>query len=87
MATKKTVATAAPAKPTAPAKPAKPAKKTDLLHEMLADVNEKFHIIGELIVEMQAHGDLHDGHLELAKNARKLAKQTHATVKAIRKGE
>ena len=80
MATKKTPAPAA--------KPARAAaKKSDLLKELLADVNDKFRIIGELVVEMQAHGDLHDGHVDLAKSAKKLAKETHATVKAIRKGD
>jgi len=73
-------------KTAAPAKSAKPAKKADLLHELLADVNDKFRIIGEVLVEMQAHGDLHTGHIDLAKNAKKLAKETHAQVKAIRKG-
>jgi len=58
-----------------------------MLTEMLADVNAKFHAIGETILEMQAHGDLHEGHVNLAKSAKKLAKETHATVKAIRKGE
>lgn len=83
MATKKTAS-----KPAKPAKPAaKPAKKADRLKDLLAEVNDKFRIIGELVVEMQAHGDLHDGHVDLAKNAKKLAKETHATVKAIRKGE
>jgi hypothetical protein len=81
MATKKT---AAPAKP---AKTAKVTTKADMLHELLADVNDKFRIIGELVVEMQAHGDLHDGHVGLARNAKKLAKETHATVKAIAKAD
>ena len=67
--------------------PAKPAKKSDLLKDMLADVNEKLRIIGELALEMQAHGDLHDGHVDLARNAKKLAKETHSALKAIRKGE
>jgi hypothetical protein len=78
MATKKTAATA---------KPIKAGKKSDLLHELLADVNDKFRIIGEVLVEMQAHGDLHNGHINLAKSAKKLAKETHATVKAIRRGD
>ena len=85
MATKKAAAPAA--KPAKAAKSSKPAKKSDLLKDLLADVNDKFRIIGELVVEMQAHGDLHDGHVDLAKSAKKLAKETHATVKAIRKGE
>jgi hypothetical protein len=75
-------------KTAAPAKPAiKKGPKSDLLHELLADVNDKFRIIGEVLVEMQAHGDLHNGHIDLAKSAKKLAKETHAQVKAIRKGE
>jgi hypothetical protein len=78
MATKKTAA---------PAKPARaPKKSSDLLHELLADVNDKFRIIGELMVEMQGHGDLHDGHIDLARSAKKAAKETHAAVKAKRKG-
>lgn len=81
MATKKT---AAPARPTRAASGKD--RKSDLLHELLADVNDKFRIIGEVLVEMQAHGDLHNGHIDLAKNAKKLAKETHAQVKAIRKG-
>ena len=70
-----------------PAKPAKAGTHSDMLHDLLADVNDKFRIIGELMLEMQAHGDLHDGHVGLAKRAKKLAKETHASVKAIRKGE
>ncbi len=77
----------AKSKTPAPAKAAPAAKQSDMLHDLLADVNEKFRIIGELMVEMQAHGDLHDGHVGLARSAKKLAKETHATVKAIRKGE
>lgn len=74
-------------KKAAPARPARVAKKSsDLLHDMLADVNDKFRIIGEMIVEMQGHGDLHDGHIDLARSAKKAAKQTHAAVKAKRKG-
>jgi hypothetical protein len=77
MATKKNAASA---------KSAKRSKKSDLLKDLLADVNDKFRIIGELMVEMQAHGDLHNGHIDLAKSAKKLAKKTHATAKALRKG-
>jgi hypothetical protein len=84
MATKKT---AAPAKPATKPATTKPAKKSDLLNDLLADVNDKFRIIGELLAEMPAHGDLHSGHIDLAKSAKKLAKQTHAKVKAIREGE
>lgn len=63
------------------------AGKHDLLKEMLEDVNDKLRAIGEVVAEMQTHGDLHDDHVDLAKAAKKLAKETHATVKAIRKGE
>jgi len=87
MATKKTAVPAKPATKAAAKRATKPAKKSDLLKDLLADVNDKFRIIGELMVEMQAHGDLHDGHVDLAKSAKKLAKKTHAAVKAIRKGE
>ncbi len=70
----------------APAKPTRKAKKHDPLTDMLVDVNEKLHAIGRFVAELQTHGDLHDGHIDLAKNAKKLAKEAHASVKAIRKG-
>lgn len=78
MVTKKTAASA---------RPTKAAKKSDLLKDLLADVNDKFRIIGELLAAMPAHGDLHDGHVDLARSAKRLAKETHAKAKAIRKGE
>lgn len=68
------------------AKPAK-AGKRDLLKEMLEDVNAKLDAIGEMVADMQTHGDLRDDHVDLAKATKKLAKETHAQVKAIRKGE
>ncbi len=68
------------------AKPTK-AGKHDLLKELLEDVNAKLRAIGEMALEMQAHGDLHDDHVNLAKSAKKLAKETHSTVKAVRKGD
>jgi len=67
------------------AKPPK-AGKHDLLKELLEDVNAKLHAIGEVVADLQTHGDLRDDHVDLAKAAKKLAKETHATVKAIRKG-
>jgi hypothetical protein len=54
----------------------------DALREMLSDVNETLHAIGDVIENMPTHGDLHDDHVELAKTAKKLAKETHAKVKA-----
>ncbi len=61
----------------------KPAKRThDLLKELLADVNAKLHAIGDVIATMPTHGDLHDDHVKLAKAVKKLAKETHAKVKA-----
>ncbi len=68
------------------AKPAK-AGKRDLLKEMLEDVNAKLDAIGEMVADMQTHGDLRDDHVDLAKATKTLAKETHAQVKAIRKGE
>jgi hypothetical protein len=59
--------------------------KHDMLREMLADVNAKLHAIGETILEMQAHGDMHDEHVELARKARDLAGEAHAKVETLRK--
>jgi predicted glycoside hydrolase/deacetylase ChbG (UPF0249 family) len=67
-------------KPKAAAKPAH-----DILKEMLADVNAMLDAIGNVIANLPSHGDLHDDHVELAKSAKKLAKEAHAKVKAARK--
>jgi pantothenate synthetase len=57
----------------------------DVLKEMLTDVNAKLKVIGDVIANMPAHGDLHDDHVDLAKKAKKLAKETHSMVKAASK--
>ncbi len=77
---------AKPAPKAVPKKAVEPDKGT-LLSRMLADANAKLHAIGAMIVEMQAHGDLQDEHVEMAKAARKLAKRAHADAKAAVKGE
>ena len=61
-------------------------KKHDMLREMLADVNAKLQAIGETILAMQAHGDMQDDHVNLAKTAKDLAVETHAKVETLRKG-
>ena len=61
-------------------------RKHDMLREMLADVNAKLHAIGETILEMQAHGDMQDDHVNLARTAKDLAVETHAKVETLRKG-
>ena len=61
------------------------AKPHDLLKDMLADVNAKLHAIGETLLEMQAHGDLHDDHVELARKAKDLAGEAHAKAEKLRK--
>ena len=58
-----------------------------LLSRMLADATAKLHAIGAMVLEMQAHGDLKDEHVELAKAARKLAKRAHVDAKTAVKGE
>ncbi len=78
---RKPAAKAAPKKAT-PKKAAPEEGKGTLLSRMLADANAKLHAIGAMIVEMQAHGDLQDEHVEMAKAARKLAKRAHADAKA-----
>lgn len=60
-------------------------RKHDMLREMLADVNAKLHAIGETILEMQAHGDMHDEHVNLARKAKDLAVDAHAKVETLRK--
>lgn len=70
----------------APAEAPLAAPKHDLLRELLADVNAKLHTVAEVLVAMQAHGDLHDDHVDLAKSAKTLANEAHDTVEAIRKG-
>ena len=76
--------TATPAPVTAATPEAPP--KHDMLREMLADVNAKLHAIGETILEMQAHGDMQDDHVNLARTAKDLAVETHAKVETLRKG-
>lgn len=61
------------------------AKSHDLLKEMLADVNAKFEAIGEMLLEMQGHGDLHDDHVELARKAKDLAGEAHAKAETLRR--
>lgn len=61
-------------------------RKHDMLREMLADVNAKLHAIGETILEMQAHGDMHDEHVNLARKAKDLAVDAHEKVETLRKG-
>ena len=74
------------AKPAAKKAPADPDRGT-LLSRMLADATAKLHAIGAMVLEMQAHGDLHDEHVEMAKAARKLAKRAHVDAKTAVKGE
>jgi hypothetical protein len=58
----------------------------DVLKEMLTDVNTTLMAIGDVIENMPTHGDLHDDHVQLAKAAKKLAKETHVKVKAAIEG-
>lgn len=59
-------------------------KPHDLLKEMLADINAKFDALGEMLLEMQGHGDLHDEHVELARKAKDLAGEAHAKAETLR---
>lgn len=62
------------------------ARSHDLLKEMLADINAKFEALGEMLLEMQGRGDLHDEHVELARKAKHLAGEAHAKAESLRKG-
>lgn len=84
-AAKKSAAENAP-KPVAKKAAPDPDRGT-LLSRMLADATAKLHAIGAMVLEMQAHGDLKDEHVELAKAARKLAKRAHVDAKTAVKGE
>jgi hypothetical protein len=54
----------------------------DILKEMLSSVHATLNAIGDMIENLPTHGDLHDDHVDLAKTVKKLAKETHAKVKA-----